>query len=117
MPMTVETSEELEKIRSVSLFGVENDIRSFPHSLPFSQLYPLCCNNIQNFVNEYYMFSDEYIHSQHDVDEILRKVGLPLFTIFKFDTDILQSLDELLVANVNNPLSLRLDSKNLAQIV
>jgi hypothetical protein len=29
----------------------------------------------------------------------------------------LQSLDELLVANVNQPLSLRLDSKNLAQIV
>lgn len=29
----------------------------------------------------------------------------------------MKSLDELLVANVNNPLSLRLDSKNLAQIV
>lgn len=28
-----------------------------------------------------------------------------------------KSLDELLVANVNQPLSLRLDSKNLAQIV
>lgn len=74
MPMTVERSEDLERIRKVTLFGLDGDIRSFPHNLPFSQLYPLCCNNIRSFVTEYYMFSDEYIHSQHDVDEILRRV-------------------------------------------
>jgi exocyst complex component 6 len=74
MPMTVETPAEYENIRNVSLYGLEGDTYTFPQTLPFSQLYPLCCNNIRNFVNEYYMFSDEYIHSQHDVDEILRKV-------------------------------------------
>ena len=100
MPMTVETPQSLDQIRNVSLYGLELDIRSFPYVLPFSELYPLCCSHIRNFVNEYYMFSDECITSQHDVDDILRK-----------------SLDELLVANVNVPLSLRLDSTNLAQIV
>lgn len=74
MPMTVQSYEDLENIRNVSLYGLEGDIASFPYTLPFSQLYPLCCSNIRNFVNEYYMFSDENIHSQHDVDEILRRV-------------------------------------------
>ena len=72
--MTIETAQDLETIRSVTLYGVEGDINSFPQNLPFSQLYPLCCKYIQNFVSEYYMFSSEYMHSQHDVDEILRKV-------------------------------------------
>lgn len=74
MPMIVERSEDLERIRKIILFGLDGDIQSFPQSLPFSQLYPLCCNNIRSFVTEYYLFSDEYIHSQHDVDEILRRV-------------------------------------------
>jgi hypothetical protein len=74
MPMIVERSEDLERIRKITLFGLDNDIPSFPQNLPFSQLYPLCCNNIRSFVTEYYMFSDECIHSQHDVDEILRRV-------------------------------------------
>ena len=74
MPMTVKSNQDLNHIRNISLYGLEGDIGTFPHTLPFSQLYPLCCNHIRNFVNEYYMFSDESIHSQHDVDEILRKV-------------------------------------------
>jgi exocyst complex component 6 len=74
MPMSVERREDLERIQKVTLFGLDTDIQSFPQNLPFSELYPLCCSNIRNFVTEYYMFSDEYIHSQHDVDEILRRV-------------------------------------------
>lgn len=111
MPMTVETPDEFDRIRNESLYGLDGAYDTFPQTLPFSKLYPLCCSNIRNFVNEYYMFSDETIHSQHDVDEILRKVFIcTMATNFK-------SLDELLVANVNQPLTLRLDSKNLAQIV
>jgi len=74
MPMSVEMREDLERIQTVTLFGLDTDIQSFPQNLPFSELYLLCCSNIRNFVTEYYMFSDEYIHSQHDVDEILRRV-------------------------------------------
>ena len=72
--MWVETNQELENIRNVILYGLEGDVESLPQTLPFSQFYPLWCNNIRNFVNEYYMFSDENIHAQHDVDEILRRV-------------------------------------------
>jgi exocyst complex component 6 len=78
MPMTVESNKDLEELRKVSLYGLEGEITSFPQALPFSQLYPLCCQKIQTFVSEYYMFSSEYMHSQHDVDEILRKVASTL---------------------------------------
>jgi exocyst complex component 6 len=81
MPMTIVSGQDLEKIREETLYGVDGDFNSFPQTLPFSQLYPLCCTNIKNFVREYYMFSDEYIHSQHDVDEILRKVCVQLFSV------------------------------------
>jgi len=81
MPMTVTKPEELEKIRKVALYGVDGEFDTFPQTLLFSQLYPLCCSNIRGFVTEYYMFSDEFIHSQHDVDEILRRVS-PLLSSF-----------------------------------
>jgi exocyst complex component 6 len=74
MPMLVQTREDLENVRSVSLYGLDGDIGPLSQNLPFSQLYPLCCSNIRSFVNEYYMFLDDYIHSYSDVDEILRKV-------------------------------------------
>lgn len=75
VPMTVQTNEELEYVRSVALCGLEGDITPLPQNLPFSRLYPLCCDNIRMFVEEYYMFSDEYVQSYNDVDEILRKVS------------------------------------------
>lgn len=74
--MTVESTDEFERLRNESLYGLDGVYDTFPQTLPFSKLYPLCCSNIRNFVNEYYMFSDETIHSQHDVDEILRKVHI-----------------------------------------
>jgi len=75
MPMTVASFKELEALRSVSLLPLEEVSNTFPQTLPFSQLYPSCCSNIRNFVNEYYMFSFVNMQSQHDVDEILRKVS------------------------------------------
>jgi exocyst complex component 6 len=79
--MTVASPQDLKKIQEETLYGVDGDFNSFPQNLQFSQLYPLCCANIKNFVREYYMFSDEYIHAQHDVDEILRKVCLQIFNV------------------------------------
>jgi exocyst complex component 6 len=76
MPMSIATSRELEELRGTSLFPLEVSGKTFPQILPFSQLYPSCCSNIRNFVNEYYMFSFENLQAQHDVDEILRKVSL-----------------------------------------
>jgi exocyst complex component 6 len=77
MPMTVSRRDELKNIEKVALYGVDGDSDAFPQTLLFSQLYPLCCSNIRAFVTEYYMFSDEFIYSQHDVDEILRRVCPP----------------------------------------
>lgn len=82
MPMTISRRDELEKIQKVALYGVDGDSDTFPQTLLFSQLYPLCCSNIRAFVTEYYMFSDEFIHSQHDVDEILRRVCHPQKSAF-----------------------------------
>jgi Exocyst complex subunit Sec15 C-terminal len=74
--MSVETIAELEQLRNITLKPLESNPTPFPHTLPFSHLYPRCCTCIRHFVNEYYMFSFESVQSQYDVDEILRKVGL-----------------------------------------
>jgi exocyst complex component 6 len=74
MPMSIASNRELDNVRNVSLFSLDELPSSFPQTLPFSQLYPLCCSKIRNFVNEYYMFSFDSLQAQHDVDEILRKV-------------------------------------------
>lgn len=46
----------------------------FPIVLPFSQMYPLCCIDIRNFLNKYYFFSDEYFTHQSAIDEELKSV-------------------------------------------
>lgn len=46
----------------------------FPIVLPFSQMYPLCCIDIRNFLNKYYFFSDEYFTHQNAIDEELKSV-------------------------------------------
>ena len=101
MPMTVNNMEEYENVLRVSWYTPETqkDQIRFPHTLPFSQLYPLCCIDIRTFVDEYYLFIDESMRLSHDVDEILR-----------------QCLDDLLLQQVNKTLASRLQSQNLTQI-
>lgn len=79
--MLVNSTPELEDIQSISLFALDDLPNTFPQTLPFSQLYPSCCSKIRSFVNEYYMFSFENLHVQHDVDEILRKVDLSIILL------------------------------------
>ena len=47
---------------------------SFPCVLPFSQMYPLCCIDIRNFLNQIYLFSDDYFQKSTIIDETLRTV-------------------------------------------
>lgn len=47
---------------------------SFPCVLPFSQMYPLCCIDIRNFLNQFYFFSDDHFQHPNVIDETLRKV-------------------------------------------
>ncbi|ODQ55686.1 exocyst complex subunit Sec15-like protein [Saitoella complicata NRRL Y-17804] len=102
MPMTINDVEEYEKVCSVSWYKTDTPAEHmrFPCALPFSQIFPLCCVDIRNFVNQYYLFSDEYTHSQNQVDDILKN-----------------SLDELLVQHVNKTLLQRLHTNNLGQVV
>lgn len=53
----------------------------FPINLPFSQMYPLCCLDIRNFLNKYYFFSDEYFQHQQAIDEELKNVSLDIFLL------------------------------------
>ncbi|KAG0642207.1 exocyst complex subunit Sec15-like-domain-containing protein [Tuber brumale] len=102
MPMPINSLEEYDNVVNVSWYkpDKERDQLEFPIVLPFSQMYPLCCIDIRNFLNKYYFFSDEYFTHQSAIDEELKS-----------------SLDELLCDQVCTSLVERLTSKYLGQIV
>ena len=47
---------------------------SFPCVLPFSQMYPLCCIDIRNFLNQFYFFSNDDFPHTSTIDETLKNV-------------------------------------------
>lgn len=102
MPMAINTREEYEKVANVSWFTQDQPIEelSFPCVLPFSQMYPLCCIDIRNFLNQFYFFSNDYFQHPTKIDDTLRK-----------------SLDELLTEKVCKSLVERLSSQYPGQIV
>ncbi|KAI1484253.1 exocyst complex subunit Sec15-like protein [Daldinia eschscholtzii] len=102
MPMAINTKEEYEKVANVSWFTPDKPIEelTFPCVLPFSQMYPLCCIDIRNFLNQFYFFSDDHFQHPNKIDDTLRK-----------------SLDELLTEKVCQSLVERLSSQYLGQIV
>ncbi|KAI1808487.1 exocyst complex subunit Sec15-like protein [Daldinia bambusicola] len=102
MPMAINTREEYEKVANVSWFTPDKPIEelTFPCVLPFSQMYPLCCIDIRNFLNQFYFFSDDHFQHPNKIDDTLRK-----------------SLDELLTEKVCQSLVERLSSQYLGQIV
>lgn len=102
MPMAINSPEEYEKVVNVSWFTQEKpaDELTFPCVLPFSQMYPLCCIDIRNFLNQFYFFSDDHFQHPNVIDETLKK-----------------SLDELLTEKVCQSLVERLSSQYLGQIV
>jgi hypothetical protein len=102
MPMPINSIEEYDKVVTVSWYtpDKERDELVFPCVLPFSQMYPLCCIDIRNFLNQIYLFSDDYFQKSTVIDETLRT-----------------SLDELLCENVCQSLVERLSSQYPGQIV
>ena len=91
MPMPINSAEEYEKVVSVSWYTPDRsreeltyecelwvsicaDNSSFPCAFPFSQMYPLCCIDIRNFLNQIYLFSDDYFQRPAVIDETLRTV-------------------------------------------
>ncbi len=80
-------------------------------------MYPLCCIDIRNFLNQFYFFSDDHFQHPNVIDETLKKVKFlqnPRRTVLN---SILQSLDQLLSEKVCKSLVERLNSQYLGQIV
>jgi len=102
MPMPINSIEEYDKVVTVSWYtpDIEREELTFPCVLPFSQMYPLCCIDIRNFLNQIYLFSDDYFQKSTIIDSTLRT-----------------SLDDLLCQNVCQSLLDRLSSQYPGQIV
>ena len=102
MPMPINNPDEYEKVVNVSWYAPEQDREhvTFPCVLPFSQMYPLCCIDIRNFLNQIYLFSDDHFSNSSIIDETLRT-----------------SLDDLLCEKVCDTLVGELSSQYPGQIV
>lgn len=102
MPMPINTPDEYEKVINVSWYTPEKpeEELTFPCVLPFSQMYPLCCIDIRNFLNQIYRFSDDSFQRSSVIDDTLQS-----------------SLDELLCDKVCALLVERLSSQYPGQIV
>ena len=102
MPMQINTMDEYDKVVNVSWYmpDTPRDELQFAHNFPFSQMYPLCCIDIRNFLNQFYFFSDDHFQHPRAIDETLQT-----------------SLDEMLTENVCQSLVERLSSSQLGQIV
>lgn len=105
MPMPITNADEYQKVIAVSWYtappGQENpEELTYPCVLPFSQMYPLVCIDIRNFLNQIYLFSDDHFRHTMVIDKTLK-----------------ESLDELLVDKVCRSLVDRLSSQYPGQIV
>ena len=77
MPMPINNSDEYDKVISVSWYSPDKpkeELR-FPCVLPFSQMYPLCCIDIRNFLNQFYCFWDDSFQQPKIIDDALQAVS------------------------------------------
>jgi hypothetical protein len=81
MPMPINSIEEYLKVVEVSYYTPDKDPSKikFPCVLPFSQMYPLCCIDIRNFLNQIYQFSDDQLQGSSLIDETLQNVSTHRF--------------------------------------
>ncbi|KAL9613747.1 MAG: hypothetical protein Q9167_001761 [Letrouitia subvulpina] len=102
MPMPIGKIDEYDKAVNVSWYTPDKPREEiqFPCVLPFSQMYPLCCIDIRNFLHQFYFFADDHFQHPKVIDETLRA-----------------SLDELLSEKVCQSLVERLSTQYLGQIV
>jgi len=105
MPMPISNADEYSNVISVSWYMPPPDQADpatveYPCILPFSQMYPLVCIDIRNFINQIYLFSDD--HFRHTI---------------KIDQTLKEGLDEILVEKIVQSLIERLKSQYPGQIV
>ena len=106
MPMPIQNAEEYEKVVNVSWYTPDRpvDQMTFPTVFPFSQMYPLCCIDIRNFLNQFYFFSDTDAPTPNPLSNTI-------------DARLRTSLDDLLTTKVCASLVSKLSSQYLGQIV
>lgn len=106
MPMPIQNAEEFEKVVNVSWYTPDRPAHemTFPTVFPFSQMYPLCCIDIRNFLNQFYFFSAQEDNAPSPLSQ-------------KIDGQLLTSLDDLLTTKVCASLVSKLSSQYLGQIV
>ena len=106
MPMPIQNAEEFEKVVNVSWYTPDRPAHemTFPTVFPFSQMYPLCCIDIRNFLNQFYFFSAQEENAPSPLSQ-------------KIDSQLLISLDDLLTTKVCASLVSKLSSQYLGQIV
>jgi len=105
MPMPISNPDEYSKVISVSWYTPspeqsDPEAIEYPCVLPFSQMYPLVCIDIRNFLNQIYLFSDDHFRHITVIDRTLK-----------------ESLDGLLVEKICKALVERLRSQYPGQIV
>lgn len=102
MPMVIKNKDLYLKIANISWYTVdENEVKKpFPRMLPFSQVYPLCCAEIRNFLQALETFMDDLEHNEREVQELIKN-----------------SIDTLLVDTVCKTFEERLKSTAREQIV
>ncbi|KAI7472072.1 exocyst complex subunit Sec15-like protein [Hortaea werneckii] len=107
MPMPIQNSDEYQRVLNVSFYNLPPEHEGqnleeieYPTILPFSQMYPMVCIDIRNFVSQIYLFSDDHFRHTTHIDTMLR-----------------QNLDDLLAKKVCQALVERLRSQYPGQIV
>jgi hypothetical protein len=80
-------------------------------------MYPLCCIDIRNFLNQFYFFSDDHFQHPNVIDDTLKKVSQIYHHLGPRLIIETQSVDELLCEKVCRSLVERLNSQYLGQIV
>ena len=78
MPMPITNLDEYEKVVNVSWYTPDKPSEElrFPCVFPFSQMYPLCCIDIRNFLNQFYFFSDDHFQQPKVIDDTLKTVRI-----------------------------------------
>ncbi|KAG6812987.1 hypothetical protein H0H92_014918 [Tricholoma furcatifolium] len=108
LSMQIEGTSEIEAVLQVVLLS-EQDKAQFkqsqlPFSLPWSQTFYLCCEDIRGFIDKFYAYIEGVSQRYNNVDELLSK-----------------SLDNLLIAHISEAVGKRLGSlstlSQIAQIV
>jgi hypothetical protein len=80
-------------------------------------MYPLCCIDIRNFLNQFYFFANDDFSHSNVIDDTLKDVSVLFMAAFNIALLTLQALDDLLSRKVCDTLVERLSSQYLGQIV